>query len=121
MTRIFLVEPLTDQNKVELLSKHGELFPLTEVATYPMPAVWNTYEMSKWIQDAMEVLKSRGQQFDYKKDYLALVGNMVALANLLVTVAVWCETPYSVRCLSYSRKNSDGEYAHVCLEEYVPT
>lgn len=117
-SRVFLVEPLIDESKVELLSRHGELFPLTSVTPIQMPAVWNTYAMSEWIQNALDMLEKEGRGFDYSQDYLALVGNALALAQLLATLIVAADAPYKIRCLSYSRKNPPGEYAHVLLEEY---
>lgn len=118
-SRVFLVEPLIDDSKIELLSRHGELFPLTSVTKVQMPAVWNTYAMSEWIQNTLEQLDSEGRGFDYSQDYLALVGNALALAQLQATLVIAADAPYKIRCLSYSRKNLPGEYAHVLLEEYT--
>lgn len=117
MTRVFLVEPLIDQRNTELLARHGELLPLTTVAIRPMPAVWNTMAMSQWIRECLSILHTQGRGFDYSKDYLALVGNALSLAQLTATLIVEQVPPYKIRCLSYSRKNSPGEYAHVLLEE----
>lgn len=114
MTRIFTVEEIRDEEKVELLSKHGTIFPLTSIAKTPIPVIWNTYEMSKWIQDCIAL-----NPFDYSRDYLALTGNYLALSQLIATLVVQDVSPYKIKCLSFSRSKGANEYSHVVLEEFV--
>ena len=116
MTRIFTIEEIKDVEKVDLLSKHGTIFPLTAVASgVPMPVIWNTYEMSKWIQACLAV-----EPFDYSRDYLALTGNYLALGQLIATLIAQDASPYNIKCLAFSRSKNVNEYSHVVLEEFVP-
>lgn len=115
MTRIFIVEPLRDKAKQGMLTKHGEIVALSEVLQCPQPPVWNTYETSKWLQDS--IAESGG--FDYDRDYLALVGNYLALAQLTATLVAFSPTPYKIRCLSFYDAKGIKEFSHVVLEEYM--
>lgn len=115
MTRIFTIEEIKDAEKVGLLSKHGTIFPLTGIASgAPMPVIWNTFEMSKWIQGCLAL-----EPFDYDRDYLALTGNYLALSQLVATLIAQDASPYKIKCLSFSRSKGANEYSHVVMEEFV--
>lgn len=116
MTRIFIVEPLRDQAKQDMLSRHGEIVALSQVVPIQPPPVWNTFETSKWMQDSIAEVGG----FNYETDYLALVGNYLALAQLTATLVAFSPTPYKIRCLSfYQAKGKRDEFCHVVLEEYL--
>lgn len=115
MTRVFIVEPLRDKAKQDMLKKYGEVVALSNVTGYTHPSVWNTFETSKWLQDTVAELGG----FDYDKDYLALVGNGLALAQLTATIVAFAPTPYKIRCLSFYQSKGIEEFCHVVIEEYL--
>ena len=113
--RIFVMEEIKDADKVALLSKHGTILALTSVAKKPRPPIWNTFQTSEWIQEAL--VNAGG--FDYDSDYLALAGNYLALSQLTATLVAYSPPPYAIRCLAHSRRNDVDEFSHVVLEECV--
>lgn len=115
MTRIFIVEPLRDRAKEAMLEKHGHLVALTSVSSVQQPPIWNTYETSKWMQDTI----AEAGGFDYDRDYLALVGNYLALVQMMATIVAFSPTPYKIRCLSFYDSKGIKEFCHVVVEEFM--
>jgi hypothetical protein len=105
MHRVIVISRVHSPEELELIREHGEVVVLEEVLP-EKPSQWEAHSFCKWLADALALAK-----YEHGRDFIALQGNYLAIAQLIAVVAYQePDDECVIHVLNFSKANGVKHY-----------